>query len=81
MTHTLQLLDATGLGGSNRGLVSPELANAVPIGTRRAPGQWNEAGAARFEIVSTEPGFLALEPEWNALWARADKPFLSGSFA
>ena len=34
-----------------------------------------------FEIVTTEAAFLALEPEWNDLWARADQPFLSRGFA
>ena len=34
----------------------------------------------RFAVVSTEEDFLALRAEWDALWARADKPFLSSSF-
>ncbi len=35
---------------------------------------------APFEIVSTEAGLLALETEWNGLWARAGRPYLSRSF-
>ena len=33
-----------------------------------------------FQVITTEAEFLALEPEWNELWTRADRPFLSRSF-
>ncbi len=40
-----------------------------------------QATAIGFEIVTTEARMLALRPEWDALWACADAPYLSQSFA
>jgi len=48
------------------------------LAPRRFLAQATDTG---FEIVTTEAGMLALCAEWNALWARADAPYLSQSFA
>ena len=37
--------------------------------------------AATFEVVTTQARLLELQPEWDALWARADAPYLSQGFA
>ena len=39
------------------------------------------AGDVTFEVVSDPERLRALQPEWDALWTRADAPYLSQSFA
>ncbi len=57
-------------------------ATVLTVYVIRAPRPFlTDTSASPFQVVTTEADFLALAPEWDALWARADRPFLSRGFA